>query len=142
MSSCQLNGNVPMGAGGREQSCPARGDIDDESQRTGPNEDYDGREEQRTEPGAGGRADGAGLPAGQASLAALPGRRGCRPGASATRGLRCKPAALRAEVMKLCAEYRYEDFGPTLMAEELEKKGIVVDHDTVRRWWLASGRRT
>jgi transposase len=57
-------------------------------------------------------------------------------------GLRCKPAALRAEVMKLCAEDRYEDFGPTLMAEELEKKGIVVDHDTVRRWLLAAGRRT
>src|SRR5689334_22748057 len=53
-------------------------------------------------------------------------------------GLRCKPAALRTEVLKLCAEDRYEDFGPTLMAEELEKKGLVVDHDTVRRWLLAA----
>jgi hypothetical protein len=57
-------------------------------------------------------------------------------------GLRCKPAALRMQVMKLCAEDRYEDFGPTLMAEELQKEGIAVDHDTVRRWLLASGKRT
>jgi len=57
-------------------------------------------------------------------------------------GMRCKPAALRTEVLKLCAEERYEDFGPTLMAEELEKGGILVDHDTVRRWLLAAGRRT
>ena len=57
-------------------------------------------------------------------------------------GLRCKPAALRMQVLKLCAEDRYEDFGPTLMAEELQKEGIVVDHDTVRRWLLASGKRT
>src|SRR6266853_4319500 len=49
-------------------------------------------------------------------------------------GMRCKPAALRTAVMKLCAEDRYEDFGPTLMAEELEKKGTVVDHTTGRRW--------
>ena len=57
-------------------------------------------------------------------------------------GLRCKPAALRTEVLKLCAEERYVDFGPTLMAEELQKEGIVVDHDTVRRWLLATGKRT
>src|SRR5882672_1372266 len=57
-------------------------------------------------------------------------------------GLGCKPAALRTEELKLCAEERYVDFGPTLMVEELQKKGIVVDHDTVRRWLLASGRRT
>jgi len=57
-------------------------------------------------------------------------------------GMRCKPAALRTEVLKLCAQERYADFGPTLLAEELQKKGIVVDHDTVRRWLLASGKRT
>jgi hypothetical protein len=57
-------------------------------------------------------------------------------------GLRCKPAALRTEVLKLCAEERYEDFGPTLMAEELEKAGWVVDHDTLRRWLLVAGKRT
>ena len=56
-------------------------------------------------------------------------------------GLRCKPAALRTEVLKLCAEERYVDFGPTLMAEELQKEGLVVDHDTVRRWLLAAGQR-
>ena len=57
-------------------------------------------------------------------------------------GLRCQPAGLRREVLKLCAEERYEGFGPTLLAEELEKQGMVVDHDTVRRWLLAAGQRT
>jgi len=57
-------------------------------------------------------------------------------------GLRCKPAVLRTQVLKLCAEARYADFGPTLMAEELQKEGLVVDHDTVRRWLLAAGKRT
>jgi len=57
-------------------------------------------------------------------------------------GLRCKPAALRTEVLKLCAEERYADFGPTLMAEELEKEGLVVDHDTLRQWLGAEGKRT
>jgi transposase len=57
-------------------------------------------------------------------------------------GLRRKPAALRAQVLALCAEARYEGFGPTLLAEELEKQGLVVDHDTVRRWLLAGGQRT
>jgi transposase len=57
-------------------------------------------------------------------------------------GLRCKPAALRTEVLKLCAEERYEGFGPTLMAEELEKQGMGVDHDTLRRWLVAAGQRT
>ena len=57
-------------------------------------------------------------------------------------GVRCKPTALRTEVLQLCAEDRYADFGPTLMAKELEKQGIVVDHDTVRRWLLVAGKRT
>jgi len=57
-------------------------------------------------------------------------------------GMRCKPAVLRAKVLKLCAQECYADFGPTLLAEELQKEGIVVDHDTVRRWLLASGKRT
>jgi len=55
-------------------------------------------------------------------------------------GLRRKPAALRTAVLQLCAEERYGDFGPTLMAEELAQQGLVVDHDTLRRWWLAAGR--
>jgi transposase len=57
-------------------------------------------------------------------------------------GLRCKPAALRTRVLKFCAEERYEGFGPTLLAEELAKGGIVVDHDTLRRWLGAAGQRT
>ena len=57
-------------------------------------------------------------------------------------GLRCKPPALRAQVLALSAAPRYADFGPTLLAEELAKIGLVVDHDTVRHWWLAAGKRT
>jgi transposase len=34
---------------------------------------------------------------------------------------------------------RYADFGPTLAAEQLAKEDIVVDHETLRRWLLASG---
>jgi transposase len=48
-------------------------------------------------------------------------------------GLRHKPAALRVQVLARSAEERYADFGPTLLAEELAKEGLVVDHDTLRR---------
>ena len=57
-------------------------------------------------------------------------------------GLRCKPPAVRTQVLARAAEERYADFGPTLLAEELAKEGIAVDHDTVRRWLLAAGKRT
>jgi transposase len=57
-------------------------------------------------------------------------------------GLRHKPLKLRVQVLARCAEERYADFGPTLMAEELAKEGLVVDHDTLRRWLLAEGNRT
>jgi transposase len=57
-------------------------------------------------------------------------------------GLRCKPPAWRTQVLARYAEERYADFGPTLLAEELAKEGIRVDHDTVRRWLLAAGKRT
>lgn len=57
-------------------------------------------------------------------------------------GLRRKPAAVRAQVLARHADARYADFGPTLLAEELAKDGIVVDHDTVRRWLLAAGKLT
>ena len=57
-------------------------------------------------------------------------------------GLRGKPPALRAQVLARCAEARYVDFGPTLMAEELAKEGLEVDHDTLRRWLLGAGIRT
>jgi len=55
---------------------------------------------------------------------------------------RRKPPALRAQVLAKYEEERYADFGPTLMAEHLAKAGVVVDHETVRRWLLASGQRT
>ena len=47
---------------------------------------------------------------------------------------RRKPPALRAQVLARYAEERYADFGPTLMAEHLAKEGMVVDHETLRRW--------
>ena len=56
--------------------------------------------------------------------------------------MRCQPPAVRVQVLARHAEERYADFGPTLLAEELAKEGIVVDHDTVRRWLLAAGQRT
>ena len=56
--------------------------------------------------------------------------------------LRRKPAALRAQVLARYDDERYADFGPTLMAEELAKEGIVVDHETVRRWLIAEGWQT
>ena len=55
---------------------------------------------------------------------------------------RRKPPALRAQVLAQYEQERYADFGPTLMAEHLAKAGVVVDHETVRRWLLASGKRT
>jgi hypothetical protein len=55
---------------------------------------------------------------------------------------RRKPPALRAQVLAKYEEERYADFGPTLMAEHLSKEKLVVDHETVRRWLLASGQRT
>jgi hypothetical protein len=53
---------------------------------------------------------------------------------------RRKPAALRAQALARYAEERYAGFGPTLMAEQLAKAGLVVDHETLRRWRLAEGR--
>jgi hypothetical protein len=56
--------------------------------------------------------------------------------------LRRKPPALRAQVLARYEEERYADFGPTLMAEHLAQEGLVVDHETLRRWLLAAGKRT
>ena len=55
---------------------------------------------------------------------------------------RRKPSALRKQVLALCAEERYEGFGPTLMAEQLLKAKLVVDHETLRRWRMAKGQHT
>ena len=95
--------------------------------------------------GAGGGTDGLGLSAEPSAFGG-----GIRPkamrawciGCGASQGLRRKPAALRAQVLARYAEERYADFGPTLLAEDLAKEGIVVDHDTVRRWLLAAGQHT
>jgi len=53
---------------------------------------------------------------------------------------RRKPSALRAQALALYAEDRYADFGPTLMAEQLAKAKLVVDHETLRRWRMAEGK--
>jgi len=54
-------------------------------------------------------------------------------------GARRKPPELRAQAQARYAEERYADFGPTLMAEQLLKEKLVVDHETLRRWRLAEG---
>jgi len=48
---------------------------------------------------------------------------------------------IRAKILTRLAE-RYPDFGPTLAAEYLSQEGLVVDHETLRRWQLAEGTRT
>jgi len=55
---------------------------------------------------------------------------------------RRKPPALRGQALARYAEARYADFGPTLMAEQLAKENLVVDHETLRRWRLAAGQHT
>jgi hypothetical protein len=47
---------------------------------------------------------------------------------------------LRARILAR-VEARYPDFGPTLAAEYLSEEGLKVDHETLRRWLLAEGKR-
>lgn len=54
--------------------------------------------------------------------------------------LRRKAPELRARVLARYDE-RYGDFGPTLAAEYLAADGLKVDHETLRRWLLAEGKR-
>ncbi len=56
-------------------------------------------------------------------------------------GQRRKSAQLRAKILARYEE-RYPDFGPTLAAEYLAKEGLVVDHETLRRWLLAENQWT
>jgi hypothetical protein len=56
-------------------------------------------------------------------------------------GARAKPAKTKARILVRYAQ-RYPDFGPTLAAEYLAGEGLTVDHETLRRWLLASGHRT
>ena len=96
----------------------------------------------RTDAGAGGRADGGGLPAEQAHLAAVSGRRGRGAGASAAGQTQRAAQAARHCGRRCWLDMRRNatpDFGPTLMAEHLAKEKLVVDHETVRRWRLAEG---
>jgi len=53
-------------------------------------------------------------------------------------GPRRKAAKLRRQVL---ARYQqlYPDFGPTLAAEKLQAEGLVVDHETLRRWLVEKG---
>src|ERR1035437_8316821 len=55
---------------------------------------------------------------------------------------RRKPPSLRALALARYEEERYADFGPTLMAEQLAQEGLMVDHETLRRWRLAQGQWT
>lgn len=54
-------------------------------------------------------------------------------------GKRAKPAKLKARILARYQE-RYPDFGPTLAAEYLAEEGLLVDHETLRRWLLALGK--
>lgn len=53
-------------------------------------------------------------------------------------GGRRKKPELRKKVLARYRE-RYGDFGPTLAAEHMAKEGLVLDHETLRRWLKASG---
>ena len=55
-------------------------------------------------------------------------------------GKRAKPVELKARILARYEE-RYPDFGPTLAAEYLADEGLKVDHETLRRWLLAQGKR-
>src|SRR5258706_2146088 len=53
-------------------------------------------------------------------------------------GNRGKEDKVRERILARYQE-RYPDFGPTLAAEHLEREGLAVDHETLRRWLLAKG---
>lgn len=72
------------------------------------------------------------------------GSEGLKHGNAGRRSNRSKPLKLRRRVLNLIhKKYSGSEearFGPTLAAEHLaEEDGIVLDHDTVRRWMLAAG---
>ncbi len=47
---------------------------------------------------------------------------------------------LRSEVLRRYVErYQVHGFGPTLAAEKLAEEGLSVDHETLRRWLVATG---
>jgi transposase len=69
----------------------------------------------------------------------LQGDRGLVHGARGKPGKRAKPAELKARILARYDE-RYPDFGPTLAAEYMAEEGLVVDHETLRRWLWAKGK--
>lgn len=69
----------------------------------------------------------------------LDGDRGLVHGLRGKPGKRAKPAKLKTRILARYEE-RYPDFGPTLAAEYLAVEGMVVDHETLRRWRLAQGK--
>ena len=54
-------------------------------------------------------------------------------------GPRRKTAEFRGRVLARVQE-RYDDFGPTLAAEKLAEEGLAIDHETLRRWLVETGR--
>ncbi len=53
---------------------------------------------------------------------------------------RAYPAGFRNKVLRRYRErYKEHDVGPTLAAEKLAAEGLVVDHETLRRWLLQEG---
>jgi hypothetical protein len=69
----------------------------------------------------------------------LDGDRGLVHGLRGKPGKRAKPAKLKTRILARYEE-RYPDFGPTLAAEYLAAEGMLVDHETLRRWRLAQGK--
>ena len=51
---------------------------------------------------------------------------------------RSKPAFLRQRAIQRYQE-RYEGFGPTLACEKMAQEGVVLDHETLRRWLIQEG---
>lgn len=72
------------------------------------------------------------------------GHRGLQHGNAGRASHRSKPTKFRRQVLRL-VQRKYsgseeERFGPTLAAEHLaEEDGVVIDHETLRRWMLAEG---
>ncbi len=72
------------------------------------------------------------------------GAKGLRHGGAGRRSNHARPAAERTRILAL-VRHKYsgpidERFGPTLAAEHLASEdGVVVHHDTLRRWMLATG---
>src|SRR5882724_5592351 len=94
MSPCKLDKNVPMSRDALATR-PPHGDINNESERT---ETIDGdgrRDEGGADAGAGGGADGGGLPPEQAHLETVSGRWGRGVGASAAGPAQCAAQAGR-----------------------------------------------